>query len=489
MTKKHPENTKDIGNITQDLAEFIASTNYNNLPESVVNQAKLCFLDFLSVSLGGSQTKSVRIIRNIFNGNGKGIESEIREGTKFNEPLISAKSNYGKSTVIGWNKLNPLDAALANGVSAHSLDLDDGHRLAQLHPGACIIPAALALSEAHEKSGKEFINAMVVGYQVAIQLGMILNPQHRNKGFHTTGTCGTLGAAAAASKIMELDLDGILNALGLAGTQAAGLLESDHSGSMGKHLHAGKAAQSGILSALLALEGMTGAHNILEGKEGLLKAMGSLENLGENAFLKNNLAEYQILGVYFKKYPVCRHLHSSIDAIINIMNNNRLNPADIKCITVETYEIASSHNNYQPKTLEGIRQSLPLSIAIALKQGSLNFENILTVENNSINYLEHEKIWEIAAKVRIKLDNSLSKLYPQKRPSRVTIKLGDNIYTERVDLAKGEPENPFSKNELLNKFRELNHHVDINCLKILDDLEDEHLTEVMNGLNQEFKKI
>src|SRR5690606_800882 len=118
--------------------------------------------------------------------------------------------------IIGWNKTRPLDASLANGVSSHSLDLDDGHRLAQLHPGACIIPAALALSEANEKSGKDFITAIVVGYQVAIQLGMILNPQHRNKGFHTTGTCGTMGAAAAASKILDLDLEGILNSLGLA---------------------------------------------------------------------------------------------------------------------------------------------------------------------------------------------------------------------------------------------------------------------------------
>lgn len=452
------EMTKDITQITKDLAGFIQSTTYQNLPENVVKQAKLCFLDFLSVSLRGSQTKSSRIIRNI-------IE----------------RGKNGTSTVIGGGRSNPLDAALANGVSAHSLDLDDGHRWAQLHPGACIIPAALALSEAQDKSGTEFITSMVVGYQVAIHLGMILNPQHRNKGFHSTGTCGTIGAAAAASKIMDLDMEGILNALGLAGTQAAGLLESDHAGSMGKHLHAGKAAQSGVLSALLASEGFTGAHSILEGNEGFLKSMGDMETLKKANNWKHDIRKYEILRVYFKKYPVCRHLHSSLDASISLMDNNHLNPADIQDILVETYEIAASHDNYQPETLEAIRQSLPVSIAIALKEGNLTVRNISRI-------LPDNEICETSGKVRIKLDNNLNNLYPQKRPSKVTIKCGDNTYAEKVYLAKGEPENPFSKDELLTKFRELNPHVDADCLKILDDLEDNNLTEVMEILNNEFKR-
>jgi len=143
--------------ITQYLAEFIDSTRYQDLPENVINQAKLCFLDFLGVSLRGSSGESSGIVRNIINA-------------------------QGDSTVIGYDTSTPMDAALANGVSAHCLDLDDGHRLAQLHPGACVIPSALALAETEKRSGKEFITAMVVGYQVAIQLGMLLNPSHRHKG-------------------------------------------------------------------------------------------------------------------------------------------------------------------------------------------------------------------------------------------------------------------------------------------------------------------
>lgn len=445
---------------TKDLAEFIVSTNYHELPEDVVKQAKLCFLDFLGVSLRGSKSRSAIIARNII--------------CEYNKP------QHNQSTIIGGHYTNPLDAALANGISAHSLDLDDGHRLAQLHPGACVIPAAISLAEVNGKSGKDFITALVVGYQVAIQVGMLLNPEHREKGFHSTGTCGTLGAAAAAAKILDLNKNAVLNSLGIAGTQAAGLLESDHSGSMAKHLHAGRAAQSGVLSAFLAKEGFTGAHSIIEGNEGILKTMSSEDVLQKKDTWKIGIEKYEILRVYFKKYPVCRHLHSSLDATLNIMNSNSINPADIQDITVETYEIAASHDNYQPRSLEGIRQSLPFNIAIAVREGNLSIGEIS--ESSKDN-----KIIETASKVKIKIDNDLNNLYPTKRPSRVTIRCEGNVYTERVDLAKGEPENPFSKDELLTKFRKLNHHVDIDCLKILDDLEDRNLPDVMHILNNEFK--
>ncbi|MDY9924466.1 MmgE/PrpD family protein [Methanobacterium sp.] len=445
--------------ITRDLAEFIASASYQDLPEKVVDQAKLCFLDFLGVSLKGCRSESAGIVREI----------------------ISAG---GDSTVIGGDTATPMDAALVNGVSAHCLDLDDGHRLAQLHPGACIIPAALALSESCEKSGEEFITAMVVGYQVSIQMGMFLNPGHRQKGFHSTGTCGILGAAAAASKIIDLDEEEILNALGLAGTQAAGLLESDHSGSMAKHLHAGKAAQSGVLSALLAKKGFTGAHTIIEGKEGLFQTMGDLKEetnlLQKSGSGKYSPEEFEILRVYFKKYPVCRHLHSSLDVTINLMKNKNIKIADIQDITVETYEIAARHNEYHPQTVEGIRQSLPVSLALAVMRGNLNSEDMERVNPD-------DGTSEVSRKIQIKCDKNLNHLYPQKRPSKVTIKTTDRIYTERIDLAKGEPENPFTKDELLNKFSNLNPQVDVNILKTLDDLEYIHINELMSTLNQGFK--
>ncbi len=434
--------------ITKKFADFIVNVNYNDLPDEVTEKAKLCFLDFLGVTLRGSKTKSAIAVNTIIK--------------KDNE-----------STVIGHEKSTVLDSALANGVAAHSLDLDDGSRMAQIHPGVCVIPAALSICEANNKKGKELISSIVAGYEIAISLGMLVNPEHRNRGFHSTGTCGTFGAAAAACKALNLDKKQIINALGLAGTQASGLLESDHIGSMGKHLHAGKAAQSGVLSAFLAREGFTGASTIIEGKEGFLSAMAK-SNVEKKQV---EIGNFHILNVYFKKYPVCRHLHSTIDAALNIINNNDLKAENIKKITVKTYRIAANHENYNPETVEALRQSLPLSLAIALKNRDLSLDNL---EING-------DIAEISRKIVIECSENLDDLYPHKRSSEVTIQTDDQSYYNRVDLPKGEPENQFTKYELLNKFYSLNPEINTNIMDIMDNLENYNVKELMILINSEFK--
>lgn len=433
--------------ITEKFADFITTTHYDKLPKKAVDQVKLCFLDFLGVTLRGSKTRSSMAVNNI-----------IKESSE--------------STIIGHKKANALDSALANGIAAHSLDLDDGHRFAQMHPGTCVIPAALSACEAYNKNGKEFISSIIAGYEVAISLGILVNPEHRNKGFHSTGTCGTFGAAAAASCALNLDKTEIVNALGLAGTQASGLLESDHSGSMGKHLHAGKAAQSGVLSALLAKEGFTGASSIIDGKEGFISAMGDIKDK------KLEIGNFHILDVYFKKYPVCRHLHSTIDAASCILNKNRIKKEEIQKIFVKTYKIAANHDNYNPKTREAIRQSLPVSLAIAVKNGNLSLDNLKI----------DDEIAEISSKIVTECDGNLDESYPYKRSSKVIIQTGDHSYSERVDLPKGEPENQFTKNELIDKFIELNPCVSIDILQVIDDLENYNMKELMAMLNNEFKK-
>ncbi|HML05401.1 MAG TPA: MmgE/PrpD family protein [Methanobacterium sp.] len=434
--------------ITKNFADFIVDTNYNDLPENVIEKAKLCFLDFLGVTLRGSKTKSAHAVNEIINEN-------------------------KESTIIGHSQSTVLDSALANGIAAHSLDLDDGNRMAQLHPGTCVIPAALAVCEANNKNGKEFISSIVTGYEIAISLGKLVNPEHRNRGFHSTGTCGTFGAAAAVCKALNLEKKQTINVLGLAGTQACGLLESDHTGSMGKHLHAGKAAQSGILSALLAKEGFTGASSIIEGEEGFLSAM-----VGPTALKKQvELGNFHILDVYFKKYPVCRHLHSTIDAALEIIKNNELNAEDIQKINVKTYKIAANHDNYNPKSIEALRQSLPLSLAIALKNKDLNLDVLET----------NKDIAEISNKIVIECSENLDDLYPHKRSSEIKIQTNDQFYYNRVDLPKGEPENQFTKQELLDKFHSLNSHVNIDIMEIVDNLESYNVKKLMIMLNKEFK--
>jgi len=434
---------------TTTLADFILCTEYNEIPEKVIEQSKLCFIDFLGVALRGSETKSGIIAKTV-----------VSEGNQ--------------STVIGHGKANALEASLTNGIFAHALDLDDGHRYAQVHPGACVIPAALSLSEFRNISGKEFISSIIVGYQAAITLGMMVNPEHRNRGFHSTGTCGTLGAAAAASKALKLDKDQTINALGLGGTQVAGLLESDHSGSMGKHLHAGKAAQSGVLSALLSERGFTGAENILEGDEGFLKAMADI-NCKKIEF---NMDVFRILEIYFKIYPVCRHLHSSIDAILHIINENNQNLEieEIQEITVKTYKIASEHDNYHPHSVEALKQSLPVSLAIAVLKNELRLDNL------NLNK-DKKEIEEISKKIFIEYKEDFDALYPDKRPATVTINTKNGLYEKNVNLAYGEPENPLNKIDIIKKFHDLNPNVEIEVLEGIDDLESYKMNDFMKKFN------
>ncbi|OEC86459.1 MULTISPECIES: MmgE/PrpD family protein [Methanobacterium] len=434
--------------ITGKFTDFITGTHHKKVPKQAIDQAKLCFLDFLGVTLRGSKTRSSIAINNI-----------VKEDSE--------------STIIGHKKANILDSALANGIAAHCLDLDDGHRFAQMHPGACVIPAALSTCEASNKNGKEFINSIIAGYEVAISLGILVNPEHRNKGFHSTGTCGTFGATAAACYALNLDKKETLNALGLAGTQAAGLLESDHSGSMGKHLHAGKAAHTGVLSALLAKKGFTGASSIIDGKEGFISAMvnGDIKNK------KLEIGNFHIQDVYFKKYPVCRHLHSTIDAAFCILNKNSIETDDIQKIIVKTYKIAANHDNYDPKTKEAIRQSLPVSLAIAVRNGNLSLDDLKT----------DDEIAKISSKIVTECDENLDESYPYKRSSNVIIQTEDHSYSECVDLPKGEPENQFTLNELMEKFIELNPEISADILEIINNLENYNMKELMIALDNEFK--
>lgn len=437
--------------ITEKLVGNVLDITYEKLPDDVLNKAKTCFIDFLAVSLKGSITPSGKIVRGLF-----------KDG--------------GGSTVIGQGNANTIDAPLINGVFAHSLDLDDGHRFAQLHPGCSVIPAALSLSESRDKTGKEFLSAIVAGYQFAILLGMLVNPEHRNKGFHSTGTCGTFGAAAAASKLLGFEFKETVNTIGIAGTQAAGLLESDHSGTMGKHLHAGKAAQSGVLSALLTENGFTGASSILDGKEGFVKAMVDPEGLQNIDDLLNE-SKYHIAEVYFKNYPVCRHLHSSVDAAIDVhnkMTENGIDADDIQSVTIKTYKIASEHSDYHPKNIESVRQSLPVSVVVGILNGELKTDHL------KIN----EEISNILKKTVILMDGDMERSYPYNRPSEVIVNANNDLYTGKVDLPKGEPENPFNRTEILKKFNDLNPQIDMDVLDIVDDVESYTVKEIMKELNK-----
>ncbi|MGB9869882.1 MmgE/PrpD family protein [Methanothermobacter sp.] len=426
--------------ITAKLAQFASSLSYTDLPPQIIEKARICILDFMGVALRGSEERS-------------GISALRALGT-----------GQGNVMVIGHGRGSDERAALLNGIFAHNLDLDDGHRGAQLHPGACVIPAALAAAEAMDAEFREFIAGVVAGYEVAIFMGLLANPGHRERGFHTTGTCGTFGAAAAAASVMGLDFEETVNALGLAGTQAAGLLESDHSGSMGKHLHAGRAAHSGLISAKLASEGFTGAESIIEGKEGFINAMcQSPSGTPETGV-------FHIGDVYLKRYPVCRHLHSALDCALEILEMTRFSASEIHDVLVETYEVAAEHDNYSPKTIEAVRQSLPVSLAILMEKGDLNIEDLEITSD----------VRETASKIRIMVDPEMQGM-KNRRPARVTVRLRDgSVHTAFRELPSGEPEDPYTWEDILEKFALLNPGYRRDKLGVLRGAWSETTSEVIS---------
>jgi len=483
--------------IIKEFSKFIIDLNYNDIPKTAVNKAKLCFLDFLGVANRGFYEENTQIAR-----------KSIAQFYGFVHESKNERSSI--SSIIGDGYSNIANAGFINGISAHALDLDDGHRFAQLHPGCVVFPTALAIAEANNIGGKEFIEAIVCGYEIAIILGTLANPYHRNQGFHSTGTIGVFGSCATASKLLQLDFHETINALGLCGTLGSGLLEVNHQGTMGKQLHAGKAVYNGILSGYLAKNGFIGPESIVDGDEGLLKAMSIdlFKSLDKNdldfkdylsTYLEESIGRFHIKEAYLKKYPFCRHLHSSIDATLNICSKFDFsinNEDDIEKILIKTYKIAAEHNNFNPRNKEEIRQSLPYAVAVATLENKLDLDliennisnNISNGISNSVNSgLNNDLINNILDKIVIEEDEEFTKLNPLYRPSKVIIETNNETYEDLVKLPLGEAENPLSKEDILEKFKNINPNFDFKKLNsidnYIDNIEDYNIADFMKNLH------
>ena len=461
----------------QNISKFISNYRYEQSTVASMTAVKAAFLDFFGVTYRGIEEEASNIALTTI------------------DELFSGKIDLNFSaSVIGKNlKTDVLSAAFINGVAAHVLELDDGHRGAQLHLGSVIFPTALAISEAHDLTGREFLESVIVGYEVGILLGKLVNPDHRDNGFHTTGTIGTFVAGAVAAKLLKLDVDQILNTLGLCGTQAAGLLESDHGGSMGKVLHVGKAAYNGILSAYLARNGFTGSGTIFDGDEGFLRTMvlDKQEEFSLEDALRN-VGNVSVRDIYFKKYPFCRHLHSSIDTALKLKASIGDEYSHIQHILVETYEVAAQHDNYHPKNIEELKQSLPYAIAISLVVGEVSVDKINQLVEFGLleNYStvdDVNAIKKIVNNMTIVSDDELTKLYPSKRPSNIIIRLDEvfrnGTFQNSTLLPKGDFENPFQLKELIEKFKGLNPKYDVSNLTVIDSIEEYNMKYVVGKLN------
>src|SRR5882672_10391622 len=402
---------------TSMLAEFIVKSRWEDCPAAAVDAARRAILDCVGVMLAGSAEPAARIIQQIAESEG-------------GAPL---------ATIVGTRRrTGAVWAALANGTAAHALDFDDTNFAMLGHPSAPVLSAALAAGELALADGRALVHAFLLGFEVETTLAEVLNPAHYEKGFHATGTLGTMGAAAAAARLLGLDATQTRTALAIAASQASGLKENF--GTMTKPFHAGHAARSGVLSGLLAREGFTASEQALEGPQGYFAVLGAGKR--EERALETLGAPWKILktGVAVKPYPSCACTHSII----------AIAPEQVEHVTVGVGASVPRiliHSN--PRSGLEAKFSGEFSAAAALCEGRVG---IATFRDDKT---DDPAIKSLMKRVRVVVDPEIPGEGDQHVWTRVTLRLRDG---REVSVAPrpvpGHPGSPLSLDQLREKFRD-----------------------------------
>lgn len=422
-----PATTDGDPPVSRILAGFLADARWDDLPASAVAAAKLAVLDWFGSVLAGAHEPPARIAREVAAGLGQADDA----------------------TVFPAGRAAAAVAALANGVAGHILELDDIHKGSTVHGAAPIVPAALAVAERERADGRAFLLAVALGYDAALRVGEAVNPSHY-RFFHPTGTAATFGAAAAAGSLLGLDAPRMLDALGTAGTTAAGLWEFNADGAMSKHLHPGKAAFNGVLAADLAARGFTGASRILEGERGFFRATSAEHDPTRITAGLGTVWKVEENG--YKLHSCCGHTHTAIDAALEIRAGLADPAAEIAAVEVATYgpgwEIVKERN---PSTPYRAKFSLAYVVAAALLEGRVGLEQF-ALERFAPDGVREPAIAAFLPRVAIRVDPDLTAAYPAKWPARLAVTLTDGrVLRAEGDYPRGNAENPAPLAELRAK--------------------------------------
>ena len=407
------------------LSGMIAKSK--DVSAAALRQAELCLLDYRGVVAGGA-----KVLAQTHPG---WFEHLIREN--------------GPCSVWGVNyKTSPLNAAFLNGFSAHVLELDDGHRLGMIHLGASIISAVLATAEVKKLQQESIHQGIVMGYEAAVRCARALQPSHKLKGYHVSGTCGTIGSAIGCAFACGYSAEQLKSTLACAVTSAAGLLEIQEDASQLKPYNLGRAAMDGVAAAQMGKLALPGPDDVLGGKRGLLAVMTSTPSM--EALVDFSKTDFCIEGVYRKLYSACRHCHPAIEAALILRDERQLRPETVLSVQVQTYHLAiEGHDHTEIYGVSSAKLSTPFSVALALVRGHAGFSDF-SEEN-----VQDPEILSLARKVVVNEDPTLTALSPGIRAARVRIVTQDGVWEKQVDYPKGEPENPLSPADHRNKMDEL----------------------------------
>jgi 2-methylcitrate dehydratase PrpD len=420
---------------SERLADHFANIPISDLPPKLIADVKTLVLDYLGVGIAGSQTDSGAIAAR--------FAAEI--------------GGKAEATLIGHaGRVPAVHAAFANAISSHSIELDDVDVLALFHFSPPVVAAALAVAEREQSNGADFIAAVALGCEMMARVSAATNPSLRDRGYHTTPTCGVFGASIAAARLLKLDPDQIVSALGLAGAQACGLMEM-YGPSMQKRFNPGPSARNGVTSALMAKLGFTGAATIFDGERGFCRAFSDKFDVGE---LTRGLGRDFPVHIEYKPYSCARPIHNAIDCALDIRKRLQEAIGNIASITVRRHPAwAHYHLNAAPKSYHEAQVSLPYSVAVALIEGQA------LLPQYQDGKLGNSEILRLARMVRVVPDGSLPRGVSCLMILRTT---GGAELKSQVDHPRGSIENPMSPEEISNKVHMLAD--DVIGRKVVDEL-------------------
>ena len=412
-------------NLSDQFINNVYAFSHLDYTNELLIHARKCLLDYLAATLAGAR------------------EYHYVEDSFLNTPI----SEGNVSTVIRHNcKSSPVVAALINGVSSHAVELDDGQRFGNIHPGAPVISAILAVGEAYHLRLNDIWRGLLTGYESTLRLACSIQPGHKLKGFHATGPCGTIGATMGIAAMMGFSKEQFKAAMSAACTSASGILEMIEGDTQMMPYNAGKAASNAVVSAIVGYSGFKTPEDALGGKRGFLHCFADevkyelLTNFEDGFYCTTN---------YFKPYAACGHCHASIEAALRLRRKMIIPIEQIKRIDIQTYKLAlKGHDHTVINGVNSARMSIPYSAAVALVNGSAG------VDDFSEEAIKDKGILDLVSRISVCENEELSRQAPAKRMAIMTVYTDDEVISETVEYPKGQPENPMSIEDILNKFYE-----------------------------------
>ncbi len=424
------------------MVEFLLSLKLEDLPADLIREARTRLLDGLGCGLYGAVMPWGKIIAEVV----------------YEEQSRGVATIYGNQEPVAAAR-----AALVNGTVTHGIELDDISPGAHVHPGAVVIPAALATAERHDASGARLLLGLIAGYEAMTRVGRGIG--EAGWGFHITGVAGPIGAAVASGVVQELSFDEVMRAIGIACSSASGIKSfTQGSGGMIKRMHAGRAAESGVLACALAHRGFTAPLAALDGRFGLLEVFGGDKSRPEA--LDQGLGEnYAVSRVWTKVYPCCGVLHTTAQALHALRVENRIDPASIKSVRVGTNKRAIALNGeVAPKETMAAQYSMPFTAAVALTRDPKD------PRYYTGDALNDPVVRELARRVEMYADTEMEALYPR-YGTRAEVRLNDGrTFDTKLLDAHGTPADPCSEDEAKEKFR---------CLAVITN-SDQSIHEVLS---------